>query len=125
MAATMLALPALAQAQPVSGIYIGAGAGGTWRDKISERAANGTQLSISTEAGDVQLQPVKPCPRCPIPNIDPSTGQSTPAVGDTLQGYRQDVRVGGAVTFGMNAIPLRGVGLILQVGQAVQADWQF
>lgn len=82
-------------------------------------------LSVTTEAGDVQLQPVKPCPRCPIPNIDPSTGQITPAVGDTLQGYRQDVRVDGAVTFGMNAIPLRGVGLVLQVGQAVQADWQF
>jgi hypothetical protein len=82
-------------------------------------------LSFATEAGDVQLQPVKPCPRCPIPNIDPSTGQSTPTVGDILQGYRQDVRVDGAVTFGMNAIPLRGVGLLLQVGQAVQADWQF
>jgi hypothetical protein len=27
MAATMLALPVLAQAQPVSGIYVGAGAG--------------------------------------------------------------------------------------------------
>jgi uncharacterized protein YcbX len=82
-------------------------------------------LSFATEAGDVQLQPVKPCPRCPIPNIDPSTGQSTPTVGNILQGYRQDVRVDGAVTFGMNAIPLRGVGLVLQVGQAVQADWQF
>ena len=51
LAATMLALPALAQAQPISGVYIGAGAGGTWRDKISERAANGTHLGISTEAG--------------------------------------------------------------------------
>ena len=51
MAATMLALPALAQAQPASGIYIGAGAGSSWRDKISERAAGGTQLSVSTEAG--------------------------------------------------------------------------
>ena len=82
-------------------------------------------LSVATEAGDVQLQPVKPCPRCPIPNIDPDTAQSTPVVGDTLQVYRQDARVQGAVTFGMNAIPLRGVGLVLQVGQAVQADWQF
>ena len=82
-------------------------------------------LSFATEAGDVQLQPVKPCPRCPIPNIDPDTAHSTPTVGDTLQVYRQDARVNGAVTFGMNAIPLRGVGLVLQVGQAVQADWQF
>ena len=82
-------------------------------------------LSFATEAGDVQLQPVKPCPRCPIPNIDPDTAQITPTVGDTLQAYRQDARVNGAVTFGMNAIPVRGVGLVLQVGQAVQADWQF
>jgi uncharacterized protein YcbX len=82
-------------------------------------------LSFATEAGDVQLQPVKPCPRCPIPNIDPDTAQSTHTVGDTLQAYRQDARVDGAVTFGMNTIPLRGVGLVLQVGQAVQADWQF
>ena len=58
MAATMLALPALAQAQPVSGIYIGAGAGGSWRDKISERAANGTQLSVSTEAGFIGVASV-------------------------------------------------------------------
>lgn len=82
-------------------------------------------LSFATEAGDVQMQPVKPCPRCPIPNIDPDTAQSTHTVGDTLQAYRQDARVDGAVTFGMNTIPLRGVGLVLQVGQAVQADWQF
>ncbi|CAN1554892.1 COG3217 Uncharacterized Fe-S protein [Burkholderiaceae bacterium] len=82
-------------------------------------------LTFATEAGDVHLQPVKPCPRCPIPNIDPDTAQSTHTVGDTLQAYRQDARVDGAVTFGMNAIPLRGVGRVLQVGQAVQADWQF
>ena len=82
-------------------------------------------LSFATEAGDVQLQPVKPCPRCPIPNIDPDTAHITSTVGDTLQVYRQDARVNGAVTFGMNAIPLLGVGLVLQVGQAVQADWQF
>jgi uncharacterized protein YcbX len=82
-------------------------------------------LTFATEAGDVHLQPVKPCPRCPIPNIDPDTAQITPTVGDTLQAYRQDARVDGAVTFGMNAIPLRGVGLVLQVGQSVHADWQF
>ncbi len=82
-------------------------------------------LTFATEAGDVQLQPVKPCPRCPIPNIDPDTAQSTHTVGDALQAYRQDARVDGAVTFGMNAIPLRGVGLVLQVGQSVHADWQF
>lgn len=76
-------------------------------------------------AGAVQLKLVKPCPRCPIPNIDPATATSSPHVGDTLQRYRQDARVGGAVTFGMNAITLGGVGCLLKVGQTVQAQWCF
>ena len=31
-------------------------------------------------AEEVQLRPVKPCPRCPIPNIDPATGEASPQV---------------------------------------------
>jgi uncharacterized protein len=73
----------------------------------------------------VQLKPVKPCPRCPIPNVDPATGVPSPEVGDTLQTYRQDARVKGAVTFGMNAIVLAGDGQVLKVGQAVTADYSF
>ena len=73
----------------------------------------------------VQLQPVKPCPRCPIPNIDPDSAQSHPAVNDTLQAYRQDPRVNGALTFGMNCLPLAGIGQVLRVGQRVSADWAF
>ena len=82
-------------------------------------------LHIGAESGPVVLKPVKPCPRCPIPNIDPATAQRDPAVADTLQGYRQDARLGGAVTFGMNAIVLEGVGAVLRVGQAVGADFAF
>lgn len=74
---------------------------------------------------EVQLKPVKPCPRCPIPNVDPATALSSPEVGDTLQGYRKDERVGGAVTFGMNAIVLQGEEQTLRVGQSVSADWVF
>jgi hypothetical protein len=33
--------------------------------------------------------------------------------------------VGGAITFGMNAIVVRGDGETLKVGQAVEADWNF
>jgi uncharacterized protein YcbX len=80
---------------------------------------------IATEAGEVLLKPVKPCPRCPIPNIDPVTAISSSEVGDTLQGYRQDARVGGAVTFGMNSIVLLGVDSMLRVGQAVSGDFDF
>lgn len=74
---------------------------------------------------EVQLRPVKPCPRCPIPNIDPVTAQISPEVSDTLQVYRSNEIVGGAITFGMNAIVLKGVGQTLRVGQAVTGDWRF
>jgi uncharacterized protein YcbX len=73
----------------------------------------------------VQLRPVKPCPRCPIPDIDPATAQSSPEVGTALRGYRSDARVGGAITFGMNAIVTQGLGAKLRVGQAVEADLSF
>ena len=83
------------------------------------------RLQIVTDAGTVVLQPVKPCPRCPIPNIDPLTATSSPEVGDTLQTYRKDERVGGAITFGMNAIVLQGHDQSLRVGQAVQGNFRF
>jgi len=75
--------------------------------------------------GTVFLRPVKPCPRCPIPNIDPLTVTVSPAVGDTLQTYRQDARVGGAISFGMNAIIIDGVDQLLKVGQAVSGSYRF
>ena len=82
---------------------------------------------VRVDAGEheVHLQPVKPCSRCPIPNIDPATAQSSPTVSDTLQTYRQDARLGGAITFGMNAIVRQGVGQVLRVGQRVAADVRF
>ncbi len=75
------------------------------------------------------LTPVKPCPRCPIPNINPATALSSPEVGDALQAYRSDPRVGGALTFGMNVIATVGVSddkdAVLRVGQALQANYKF
>ena len=71
----------------------------------------------------VILKPVKPCPRCPIPNIDPATATSSPEVGDALQSYRKDARVNGSITFGMNAIVLQGADAVLRVGQAVTGDF--
>jgi hypothetical protein len=82
-------------------------------------------LEIATEQGVAQLKPVKPCSRCPIPNIDPATAQSSPEVGDTLQRYRQDPRLKGAVSFGMNAIVLQGNDYLLRVGQSVTASYNF
>lgn len=83
-------------------------------------------VRIGTGAGlEVQLQLVKPCSRCPIPDIDPATALSHPAVGDTLRTYRQDKRLGGAITFGMNAIVRQGDGQVLRVGQPMAADLRF
>jgi uncharacterized protein len=82
-------------------------------------------LHIATADGETQLKLVKPCPRCPIPNVDPETAVSHPAVGDILQSYRRNDVVKGAVTFGMNAIILQGQGQVLRVGQGVQADYRF
>jgi uncharacterized protein YcbX len=76
-------------------------------------------------AGEVQLRPVKPCARCPIPNIDPATASSHPSVSDALQQYRQDPRLDGAVTFGMNAITVQGLGAVLRVGQRVRGNYLF
>ena len=82
-------------------------------------------IRIATEDGEVQLRPVKPCPRCPIPDIDPATGESNPIVSDTLQPYRRNDKVGGAVTFGMNAIVVAGLEQTLRVGQPASANWRF
>ena len=82
-------------------------------------------LQINTPQGRVALKPVKPCPRCPIPNVDPATGLTRPEVGDLLQSYRQDARLNGAITFGMNLIVLHGIDHLLQVGQSVVADYRF
>jgi uncharacterized protein YcbX len=82
-------------------------------------------LHIPTVQGVVQLKPVKPCPRCPIPNIDPLTALSSPQVGDMLQSYRADARLKGALTFGMNAIPLAGIDHQLALGQRIGARYRF
>lgn len=82
-------------------------------------------LHIATQEGAVELALVKPCPRCPVPNINPLTAVPSTEVGDTLQAYRQDARLDGAVTFGMNAVTRTGFDHMLRVGQAVGANYAF
>ena len=81
-------------------------------------------MRIAADA-EVVLRPVKPCGRCPIPNIDPATAVSTPFVNDALQAYRSNPVLDGAVTFGMNLIVLEGFDQVLRVGQRVSAGWKF
>lgn len=61
------------------------------------------QLEVQELPG-LSLVPCKPCTRCPIPDIDPDTAVAGVAVGQAMGRYRQDARVDGAITFGMNAI---------------------
>lgn len=82
------------------------------------------ELRIAAE-GPVRLRLVKPCPRCPIPDIDPATAQVDPIVSDVLRTYRANERLKGAVTFGMNAIVLEGDDQVLRTGQSVTGDWAF
>ena len=88
-------------------------------------------LHISTASADadadaaVQLLLTKPCVRCPIPDIDPVSARRGTQVGDALRRYRQDARMGGALTFGMNAVVQAGAGQVLRVGQPLGARYRF
>ncbi len=83
------------------------------------------EIAFDTAEGPVRLKLVKPCPRCPIPNIDPATGVPGTEPGDTLQTYRADERVDGAISFGMNAVIVEGIERALRVGQTGQASIRF
>ena len=82
-------------------------------------------LEIDTPQGTVRLKLVKPCARCSIPGVDPDSGEQGHAVTDALAAYRADARVGGGITFGMNAIVLDGVEHELAVGQSCRASYAF
>ncbi len=68
--------------------------------------------------GEAELKVVKPCVRCSVPNVDPATGVPSTEPGDTLAIYRDNASAGG-LTFGVNAIVVRGDGGSLARGDAV------
>ena len=73
----------------------------------------------------IQLRPVKPCPRCPMPSVDQLTGEVGPDPLDILQTYRANPLVDGGITFGMNVIVENGLGLHLHVGDTVNMNIAF
>ncbi|MDQ6627950.1 MAG: MOSC N-terminal beta barrel domain-containing protein [Pseudomonadota bacterium] len=87
-------------------------------DHLDELALDGTD-------GVVRLKLVKPCARCPIPDVDPATGERGHAVGEALAAYRADARLGGAISFGMNAVIVEGIGRRLAAGQPGRASYRF
>ena len=83
------------------------------------------EIAFDADGGTVRLKLVKPCSRCSIPDVDPATGATGHAVGDVLAQYRADPRLDGALTFGMNAVVVEGLGRRLKIGAAGRATYAF
>jgi uncharacterized protein YcbX len=77
------------------------------------------------QAEGIEIRPVKPCARCPIPAIDQATGIPGPDPLDILQTYRANPHLEGGITMGMNCIVTLGAGGTLRVGQALDAELAF
>ena len=92
---------------------------------INGVAAFEEDFAHTLRIGDAVLQPVKPCPRCPIPAIDQATGRIGPDPLDILMTYRTNPKVDGGITFGMNAILREGEGALVRVGQQVELTLGF
>jgi uncharacterized protein len=82
-------------------------------------------LTIESPDGPLVIRLVKPCGRCTIPDVDPASAEQGHAVADTLNAYRAEPRIGGALAFGQNAVVLSGVGHRLRVGAPAQAELRF
>ncbi len=79
-------------------------------------------FAASIRIGAARIKPVKPCPRCPIPSVDQTTGATGPDPLDILRTYRVNPKLDGGIAFGMNAIVLEGAGQVLRVGQEVEVE---
>lgn len=83
------------------------------------------EIAFETPEGPVRLKLVKPCARCPIPNVDPQTGERGHEPLDTLTTYRANPIVDGGITFGMNAVIVQGIECGLRVGDTGTASYRF
>ena len=77
------------------------------------------ELLIAFDDGPVRLKLVKPCVRCSVPDVDPATAETGSSVSRALAAYRADARMGGGLTFGMNAVVVEGFGRTLRQGAVV------
>lgn len=74
------------------------------------------------QAGAAGLALVKPCARCPIPNVNPDTAQTGDEPGVTLAALHTKET---GVIFGMNAIVAQTRPLTLKVGDPVEISLNF
>lgn len=79
-------------------------------------------ITAQIAIGDSRLAFVKPCTRCPMPNVDQLTGERYDEPGRTLATYRQ-LDIG--IVFGQNAIVDAPQGSRLNVGDAVEIELDF
>jgi uncharacterized protein YcbX len=87
-------------------------------------------LRLHTPQGPIEISLVKPCVRCSIPDVNPTTGQKDQWALPVLKDYRRDPRMNSALTFGMNAIVTQGLvpaaselpEPVLSVGMTVECD---
>ena len=71
---------------------------------------------------NVRLRLVKPCTRCSITTTDQATGRVGEEPLRTLKSYRWDTKMRG-ITFGQNAIIIKGINDELRVGQELEIAW--
>ena len=87
-----------------------------------DAATDSTIASEPAATVAVELRPVKPCPRCPIPSIDQATGARGPDPLDILAQYRGSAD---GIVFGQNAVVVSGFGAMLRTGQPLEEEWKF
>ena len=86
---------------------------------LPPRAEDGwSVLHLDTPDGEVSLALTQPCHRCPVPDVNPDTGEVDQAVMPWLQGQTTDR----GVTVGMHAVVLSGHGRRLHRGAAVRVE---
>jgi hypothetical protein len=83
------------------------------------------RIEFETPDGPVVLRLVKPCSRCSIPDVDPARGEADGAVNPVISAYRADTRLGGQISFGMNAIVETGLDRELRAGLTGSASIRF
>jgi len=81
-------------------------------------------LTIQTKGQAIELELVKPCPRCQIPAINPLTATSEPEINEVLGRYRQLPAMDHAVCFAMNAVVRLTEPAKLSLGMAFEADFR-